>query len=212
MKKSQLKFIKKTAAVFIILLGFSIIFGIFVFSKYMRPRMISVTQSFAENRVSMIIDSEIKRLMLREFLSYDKVAIISRDENGRVTSVSANSVLINDFANDLDIAIGDKIESDDLVENRIYLSALLGLDILTGMGPKIPVRFQPVSVTHADISHTFEEAGINQTIHTINLSVTVEIEILMPFAYSRINVISDMPIAQTLIVGTVPDAYLNRNK
>ena len=102
------------------------------------------------------------------------------------------------------------MENYDLIENKIYLSTLIGIDILSGMGPQVPIRFQPVSVVHADIYHTFEEAGINQTIHTINLCVTVEIEILMPFAYSRKEVISDMPIAQTLIVGLVPDAYLNR--
>ena len=62
------------------------------------------------------------------------------------------------------------------------------------------------------VHHSFEEAGINQTIHTVNLCVDVEIEILLPFAYSRIMVESDMPIAQTLIVGTVPNAYLNRQK
>ena len=212
MKKSGLSFLKKITALTVIVAGISIVSGSFVFIKYLRPRMISVTRNFAENRVSMIIDSEIKRLMLREFLSYDKIAIINRDKNGRVTSVSANSVLINNFANELDIEIGDKIDDVDLVENKVYLSALLGMDFLTGMGPKVPVRFQPVSVTHADVTHTFEEAGINQTIHTINLCVSVEIEVLMPFAYSRMDVVSEMPIAQTLIVGTVPDAYLNRNK
>lgn len=212
MKYHKRSFFKKALALMIILLGFITVSGGYVFSKFMRPRMISVSQRFAENEVSMIIDSEIKKLMLEEFLSYDKIAVITRDPSGRVTSVSANSVLINNFANNLDIAIGDRIENTDLVENKIYLSALLGIDLLTGMGPKVPVRFQPVSVTHADVSHTFEEAGINQTIHTVNLTVCVEIEILMPFAYSRIDVKSNMPIAQTLIVGIVPDAYLNRSK
>ena len=53
-------------------------------------------------------------LMLEEFLNYDKIAVITRDSSGKVTSVSANSVLINNFANDLDIAIGDRIENSDL--------------------------------------------------------------------------------------------------
>ena len=184
--------------------------SLFLFIEYMRPRIISVSQNFAENEVSMVIDREVKRLMLNEFLSYDKITIISRDDSGRVTSVSANSILINNFANELDIAIGNEIDKADLMENKIYLSALLGSDLLAGLGPKIPIRFQPVSVTHADITHKFEEAGINQTIHTINLVISVDIEILLPFAYSVMTVESEMPIAQTLIVGTVPDAYFNK--
>ena len=204
--------LKKLLATTLVLTGLFTAAGTYAFTRYLRPRIISISQRFAENEVSNLIDIEVKRLMLEEFLSYDKITAITRDSSGRVTSVSANSILINKFANDLDIAIGDRIENRDLVENKIFLTSLLGFDLFTGMGPKIPIRFEPVSVTTADITHTFEEAGINQTIHTIHLKISVEIEILMPFAYSRINVISEMPIAQTLIVGIVPDAYLNRQK
>ena len=63
---------------------------------------------------------------------------------------------------------------------------------------------------HVDFETQFMEAGINQTIHTINLVISVDIEILLPFAYSVMTVESEMPIAQTLIVGTVPDAYFNK--
>jgi len=191
----------------VLLIAFS-----YFFIVTLRPRIISISQSFAENEVSSIIDSEIQNLMLEEFLSYDKLTIISRDSQGRVTSVSTNSVVVNNFANDLDIKIGDRIEEFDIVENKVYLSALLGMDLLVGIGPKVPIRFEPVSVTHADVWHTFEEAGINQTLHTIMMSVSIDIEILLPFAYSTMSVVSDMPIAQTLIVGNVPDAYFNKKK
>lgn len=205
-----MKTLRKSVAFFLIASAIMSIILLCAFTKYLRPRIISISQSFAENEVSMIIDREVKRLMLNEFLSYDKITIITRDSSGRVTSVSANSVLINNFANELDIVIGNEIEKQDLFENKVYLSGLIGSELFSGMGPKIPIRFQPVSVTHADISHTFEEAGINQTLHTITLFVSVDIEILLPFAYSVMTVKSEMPIAQTLIVGTVPDAYFNK--
>ena len=157
-----------------------------------------------------IIDEQVQKLMLEEFLSYDKLTHISRDSSGRVTSISTNSVLINNFANNLDIEIGEIIDSTDSVKNELYLSSLIGFDMLSGVGPKIPIRFQPVSVTHADRSHVFEEAGINQTIHTIILIISVDIQIMLPLAYSTITVKSEMPIAQTLIVGTVPETYFNK--
>ena len=158
----------------------------------------------------MIVDEEVKNLMLEEFLSYDKITLITRDSEGKVTSVSINSVLVNNFANELDIKIGDRVESAETIRNEVYLSGLIGSDLLSGIGPKIPIKFQPISVTHADISHSFEEAGINQTIHTIRLSVSVDIEILLPLAHSTITVVSEMPIAQTLIIGNVPKTYFNK--
>ena len=201
---------KKIIVIAMIITGVLLIALSYLFVVTLRPRIISISQSFAENEVSSIIDSEIQQLMLEEFLSYDKLTIISRDGQGRVTSVSTNSVVVNNFANDLDIKIGDRIEAFDIVENKVYLSALLGMDLLVGMGPKVPIRFEPVSVTHADVWHSFEEAGINQTLHTIMMSVSIDIEILLPFAYSTMSVVSEMPIAQTLIVGNVPDAYFNK--
>lgn len=210
MKSTKRRSFKKAFGMVLIAAGLTVIIGLTLFSKFLRPRIVTISQSFAENEVSMVIDREIQRLMLEEFLSYDKIAIINRDSAGRVTSVSANSVLINNFANDLDIKIGDIIDDTDRIEKGVYLSGLLGADLFAGIGPKIPIRFQQVSVTHADIAHTFEEAGINQTLHTITLLISVDIQILLPMAHSTITVKSEMPIAQTLIVGMVPDAYFNK--
>ncbi len=205
-----MKIFKRLLAFILIVSGVMLFVFVFVFTKYLRPRILTISQSYAENEVSMIIDKEVKKLMLEEFLSYDKITIINRDSSGRVTSISANSVLINNFANELDIKIGERIDKQDLIESKVYLSSLVGSDLFSGIGPKIPIRFQPISITHADITHSFEEAGINQTIHTITLLVTVDIEILLPLAHSTITVKSEMPIAQTLIVGTVPEAYFNK--
>lgn len=205
-----MKRFRRFCAVLLIISGVVSSAFIAIFSTYLRPRILAVSQSYAENEISKIIDEQVQKLMLEEFLSYDKLTHISRDSSGRVTSISTNSVLINNFANNLDIEIGEIIDSTDRVKNELYLSSLIGFDMLSGVGPKIPIRFQPVSVTHADISHVFEEAGINQTIHTIILIISVDIQIMLPLAYSTITVKSEMPIAQTLIVGTVPETYFNK--
>ena len=201
--KKYIAYVLITAVVILISL-------IYIFNVYLKPRIISVSKRFAENEISMIVDEEIKELMLNEFLSYDKITLIQRDADGRINSVSINSVLINNFANDLDIKIGNRVDTTDAIENSVYLSSLIGSDFLCGFGPKIPIRFQPISVTNADITHSFEEAGINQTIHSVILTVSIDVEILMPFSHSTITVNSQMPIAQTLIVGTVPDTYFNK--
>ena len=183
---------------------------LYVFSVSLRPALIRVSQAYAKNVVSQVIDDEVKKVMLEEFFSYDKIVVISRDKDGKVTSVSANSTLINRFTNDLGISIGDELDKISRVKRKIPLSSVFGPDLFSGLGPRITVRFVPISVTNADISHTFEEAGINQTIHTVNLTVTVDMEVLIPMAGSTLHINSGMPIAQTLIVGSVPGTYLTR--
>ena len=183
---------------------------LYIFSVSLRPALIRVSQAYAKNVVSQVIDDEVKKVMLEEFFSYDKIVVISRDKDGKVTSVSANSTLINRFTNDLGISIGDELDKISRVKRKIPLSSVFGPDLFSGLGPRITVRFVPISVTNADISHTFEEAGINQTIHTVNLTVTVDMEVLIPMAGSTLHINSGMPIAQTLIVGSVPGTYLTR--
>ena len=183
---------------------------LYIFSVSLRPALIRVSQAYAKNVVSQVIDDEVKKVMLEEFFSYDRIVVISRDKDGKVTSVSANSTLINRFTNDLGISIGDELDKISRVKRKIPLSSVFGPDLFSGLGPRITVRFVPISVTNADISHTFEEAGINQTIHTVNLTVTVDMEVLIPMAGSTLHINSGMPIAQTLIVGSVPGTYLTR--
>ena len=210
MNKKILKKIKRRILLFFILTILLLSIGLYAFSIWVRPKIILLTQSYAKNEISQIIDTEVKKVMLEEFFSYDKIVTITRDSENRVNSVSSDTTLINRFTNDLGMAIGNELDKKSIIKHKIPITNLLGIELFAGIGPSIPIRFYPVSVTNADITHTFEEAGINQTIHTINLTVSVDMAIMVPLAQSVITTTSTMPIAQTLIVGTVPDAYVNR--
>ena len=210
MNRIYKKKIKFLTAYILIVTGVLLVAFVYYFPTKIRPRIITVTQAYAKNAVAQIVDEEVKKVMLEELFGYDRIAVIERDENGRGSSVSSHTTMINRFTNDLDLALGERLDEYSVVENKVYLFSLLGSDLFTGIGPKIPIRFCPISVTNSEISHTFEQSGINQTLHTINLTVSVDMEILMPLAYSTVTVTSVMPLAQTLIVGIVPDAYVNR--
>ena len=85
MNNRYVRLLRRIVALSLIAFGLFFCIGIHYFSRYLRPRIISISQSYAENMVSNIIDNEIQRLMLEEFLSYDKITLISRDAQGRVT-------------------------------------------------------------------------------------------------------------------------------
>lgn len=210
MKKRKLIKIRNKIIFCFVIFFIILILSLYLFSKYIRPRVIVLTQSYAKNEISQVLDDEVKKVMLEEFFSYDKIVNISRDSENRVNSVSSDATLINRFTNDLGINVGDELDKRSQITHRIPVTNLIGFDLFAGIGPTVPISFHPISVTNADITHTFEEAGINQTLHTINLTVSVDMAIVVPMAHSTIRAESTMPIAQTLIVGTVPDAYLNR--
>jgi hypothetical protein len=55
----------------------------------------------------------------------------------------------------------------------------------------------------------FDQAGINQTRHLVYFNVDSKIKIAVPFINEEIKVSTTVPIAETIIVGEVPDTYVN---
>ncbi|MEG1441994.1 MAG: sporulation protein YunB, partial [Oscillospiraceae bacterium] len=55
----------------------------------------------------------------------------------------------------------------------------------------------------------FESVGINQTRHRIMVVVKVPISIAAPLKKISSEVVSEVPIAETVIVGDVPNTYMD---
>ena len=70
---------------------------------------------------------------------------------------------------------------------------------------------QAVSLTmsNADFFSDFTAAGINQTLQTLKVKFTISLTILTTVGYETVDVDSDVMLAQTVIVGTVPETYVN---
>jgi len=94
-------------------------------------------------------------------------------------------------------------------ELAIPLGNLTGADILSGRGPKVPIRIVPLGVVEANFSNEFVSAGINQTRHQIMMEIHVDVSVLFPGYSAEKKVTTQICVAETVIVGNVPDSYLN---
>ena len=59
-----------------------------------------------------------------------------------------------------------------------------------------------------DFFSEFKQAGINQTIHRIYVKVDTKVQVIIPFSNKFVEIGSEVPIAETIIVGDVPDTYI----
>jgi hypothetical protein len=59
-----------------------------------------------------------------------------------------------------------------------------------------------------DMAYEFEDAGINQTLHRVLADITVTVFLLIPGETLSATVDSQVCVAETVIVGQVPDTYL----
>ena len=78
-----------------------------------------------------------------------------------------------------------------------------------GRGPGIPVRIIALTSSRVEFQNSIVTAGINQTKHQINLEVIVDIDILIPWSSESAQVVTEVLIADTVIVGQVPESYVN---
>ena len=81
-----------------------------------------------------------------------------------------------------------------------------------GKGPEIPVDIIMLTSSRTDYKNVLETASINQTKHQILLRVIVDVDVLVPWETVSTQVECDVLIAETVIVGTVPDTYFNLEK
>ena len=107
----------------------------------------------------------------------------------------------------LGIAV-EAVDSLDRAELTIPAGNLTGINLLSGKGVELPVEVVAVGTAHAEFESSLSDAGINQTRHQILLDVTVAVEILLPGSTLNTEIGAQIPVAETVIVGAVPDTVL----
>ena len=106
----------------------------------------------------------------------------------------------------------DALEGVGVLQLRIPLGSLLDLDVLWGLGPSLKVHAMAVGTADARFSSSFSEAGVNQTLHRIELELTVPMTLLLPGGPVETESVTRLCVAETVIVGRVPDAYLQMER
>ena len=96
----------------------------------------------------------------------------------------------------------------DETELGIPIGSFVLPELLSGRGPGIPVRILTIRNSDASFQSYFSAAGINQTIHQLIMSVSVDVSILVLGETQDVVVTSEVVVAETIIVGQVPDTLL----
>ena len=81
-------------------------------------------------------------------------------------------------------------------------------EILAGKGPEIPVHILSIRNSDASFVSTFSDAGINQTLQQLTMNVSVDVAVLILGTDSSFTVNSQVVVAETVIVGQVPETLL----
>ena len=187
-------------------------FIILVTLALMRSRVYPVLRSLAETQVkntaSDLINDAIAEQIAMGNIQYDRIVYFEKDLNGRITALKTNIGEINRLKTDVLNIINDEILSTDESSLGVALGSLFLPEFLSGKGPKLPVRILVIRNSEADFYSDFSEAGINQTLHKLNMEVFLDVTVLVLGTTTEFTISSHMVVAETVIVGDVPETYL----
>lgn len=173
----------------------------------MRPLIRMLATSQASNLATVAINDAINEVMEENLVSYDNLVTIEYDDNGQVRSVKTDIIKINRLKAEISTRTSEKISKIQNRQISIPIGSLFGKELLSGRGPRIKLYINLSGNAQTQITNEFESAGINQTIHRIMLDIVADIYVVLPGANSSTQVKTSMCIAETVIVGTVPDTY-----
>lgn len=184
---------------FVLLLGFR--------SRYQNViRDLARTQVM--NSTSDLTNDAIAKQMADGIIQYDRIVYFEKDLNGRITALKTNISEVNRLKTDILNIINDEILALDTSDIGIPLGSLIFPELLSGKGPAIPVHILSIRNSDAVFASNFSQAGINQTLHQLTMQVSVDVSVLVLAKTETFTVTSEVVVAETVIVGEVPETYL----
>ena len=176
-----------------------------------------VTPILYENTETQIASYAIKSInyavaeSMTQNVSYDDFINIVKDSNNDVSLIEANSVRINYLSRMMTRIVMSNFLEYATKPIKISLGSFSGISIFAGYGPDIEYVVHPYGEVFCDFISSFDSAGINQTYHRLYLDISITINIVFPFKTLNVDSSTRVLICETLIVGKIPEVYLNSN-
>ena len=175
----------------------------------LRPAVESAAAYQVNIFAARIINTAILEQLNSQEVAYRDLIRISRGANGEVVAIESDMTAINRLKANVTLSVADKLEEMGTTSLWIPLGTLIGNEITSGRGPLIEIRLYPIGYVQTDLQSQFTQAGINQTLHQIMLYSSVRMRAVIPGYTIQTEITTSYGIAETVIVGNIPDVYAN---
>ena len=174
----------------------------------MSPVIITYSEAETRRIIEQAINLAVSNVINRT-LSYDSLIDINYNNNGEIQTMSANQYEINSITRE--IIKEAQIEMQTLGEDglRLNIGTMTGIPFLIGRGPTIGLRLVPIGAVSSDFVSEFDSVGINMTKHMLYLYINIHVSIVMPIKSYDVYSTNQVMLAESIIVGKVPEVYLN---
>lgn len=182
--------------------------GIVFIDTSLKPTMNAVAEVRVRYYAVDIMNRAIKQVTASND-SIKSVVEVLTNADGSVKLVQTDSVEMNRLSTLVSQTAQDMLQELTEINISIPLGSIVSNGIFSGKGPNIIVNMVPAGAVNTSFSTEFENAGINQTRHRVYLEVTAQVRMVAPLSGGAIEVKTVVPITEMIIVGDVPDTYIN---
>lgn len=189
----------------------SILLFLFPAGRYFR----ALTGTMAENCASDVIARRVNRVIQQKMEEWGRTpreyVHLEKDGDGAVTAIVTDTAQVNILCSELLHAIMDASGDGELTV-RIPLGDLLGVSLFLGKGIRVPMQITMLTSTHVGYENVLTDAGINQTKHQLLLVVEANASVLLPWETRSTRVENQVLVAETVVIGHVPETYVKLGK
>lgn len=191
----------------ILILCLTIAFVFFFFS--VKPFVFIYAKSEAETIILNAANAAILNILEQNNISYSDISNISRTIDGLITGIEIDVEKINLLKSQISNEIAKLIAQNSKYDLYIPIGTLFGNEYTTGYGPRVHFKMQLTETAIVDFKSSFSDAGINNVLHQILITMKINASVLMMGCTDGFSVSTTAIAAQTVIAGAVPDSFTN---
>lgn len=184
-----------------------------IVAKYIVNAINPIVNRLCSNQaksIATIISNEQASIVMEKY-NYEDLAVILKDDNGKIQMVKLNIIPVNEIISEVTVAIQESFNNTENANFKIRLGSFTGMKLLSGRGPYVNIRLSTIGNIETELKSEFKTAGINQTLHQIYLEIKCNVCILTPFDSTTEEIKNQILIAESIIVGEIPSSYYNFN-
>ena len=176
--------------------------------------MVRTVRSVAQSKMEDVANTAIHIAIEKASQSVDctKLVNINRGADGSIDSLTLNSQTANRLKSEIALNVLEYMNKSENYTISVPLGNFFDSEFLSGIGPEVKFRIIPCNIAHIDFESKFKPAGINQVLHSLVVRVDIDIGALLPGFEEISNLSSSAIISETVIMGDVPQTYLNIQK
>ena len=182
--------------------------SILLLDAKLRPELHDLAAIEAYAISSKTINSAVERILSENVPAYSEIVNINYSENNTVTGITTDIIKLNLFKSRVTNAIDEEFGRKEKTDVTVSLGTATGIALFSGWGPYIDIGVGFSSSTQSDFENVFTSAGINQTQHSVMLNVKTTVILTMSGKRISQTVETSFCVAQTVIVGSVPNVMV----